>query len=87
MAATVLAGRVVDAAGAPVAGATVSFAPAPGSVPEIAGLSGADGRFVLDAPQPGRYVIAVRDAGGASAEVAVDVGAVPPDEVEIRIVR
>ena len=84
--AAVVAGRVVDADGEPIAGATVSFISAPGPVPDIAGLSAADGRFVLDAPQPGRYVLAARDAGGARSEVAVDVGTVPPDEVEIRLV-
>jgi hypothetical protein len=87
MAAAVVAGRVLDAAGAPVAGATISFVSAPGPVPDIAGLSAPDGRFVLDAPRPGRYVIAAHDAEGEGAEVAVDVGDVPPAEVEIRLGR
>jgi hypothetical protein len=85
VAATVVAGRVLDTDGNPVAGATVSFTSAPGPVPDIAGLTGADGRFLLEAPEPGRFAIAARDAAGASAEVTVDVGAVPPDEVEIRL--
>jgi hypothetical protein len=97
MAAAEILGRVVDADGEPVAGATVLFTSAPGPVPDIAALSGADGRFALDAPQPGHYVIAVRDAAGRSAQAEVDVGAVSPDvppdvspdvspeEVEVRI--
>jgi hypothetical protein len=52
-------------------------------VPDIAALTAPDGSFSLVAPAPGRYVISVRGPGGGTAELAVDVGAVPPGEVEI----
>jgi hypothetical protein len=83
VAASLVSGRVLGGDGNPVSGATVMFGSAPGPVPDVAQLTGPDGRFALVAPEPGRYVISVRAPGGATAELAVDVGALPPAEVEI----
>lgn len=65
---------VVNAAGEPVAGASVLFTAAPVAVPDVAGLTGADGQFVLNAPVPGRYRIGVR-AGETWREQDLEVGA------------
>jgi Carboxypeptidase regulatory-like domain len=82
---TLVAGRVVDLDGRPVHGASVMFSGAPGPVPDVAELTGADGGFALAAPEAGRYVISVRAPGGATGEIAVDVGAEPPEELEISL--
>lgn len=77
-------GRVVDAAGRPVAGARVMVDAAPVAMPDIALLSGEDGGFVLAAPAPGAYRLrAVTDASG-EALGAVEVG--PGDAmIELRL--
>lgn len=69
-----MAGRVRDTAGAPVAQARVAFAEAPVPVPDVAALTGPDGRFALGAPAAGRYVVVAAADGHAPARVAVDVG-------------
>lgn len=68
-----LSGTVLDAAGTPVAGARVYLVKAPGAVPDTAALTGADGRFVLGAAQPGDYEVACStdDLGSASARAVV----------------
>ena len=68
-------GTVLDAAGAPVAGARVFIAKAPGAVPDVAALTGADGRFTLAAPRPGHYEIACNADAQGSAGASVEVGA------------
>ncbi len=66
-------GRVVDAAGAPVASAAVYVVSAPGPQPDIGQLTGPDGTFVLAARRPGTYVIGARadDAGEGHTQVQV----------------
>jgi hypothetical protein len=67
-----LSGVVVDTAGQPVADARVALAAAPVEVPDIAVLTGEDGRFSIGVPVPGAYrVTAHADQG--HAEEAVDV--------------
>ena len=90
MPAATLSGRVVDAAGRPVGGATVYVVRAPGPTPDIAALTDRDGRFVLAAPQPGRYEIGCRSEahGSATAEVSVGAargGTAQTVEVDIRL--
>lgn len=65
-------GRVVDAHGRPVPGVRVMLrAGRPGVfLPDVALLTGEDGRFALDAPEPGEYVVGVH-GDTASAEVPV----------------
>lgn len=79
-----IAGRVVDQAGAPVAGASVAVHAGPGPVDDIAALTDADGRFRLGNLSPGRYQLAVFGAGNAEAGAQVDVGDGGASEVEIR---
>jgi len=79
-----VAGRVLDAKGVPVEHARVAFADAPVAVPDIAILTGADGRFALGAPAPGRYeLLAATDE--LDARVAVDVRGDEPVEVDITL--
>ena len=92
MPAATISGRVVDAAGRPVAGATVYTVSAPVPMPDIAALTDGDGRFSVAAPVPGRYEIGCRSGAQGSATAGVSVGgargdaAVPrPVEVEIRL--
>ena len=73
-----IAGTVVDAAGLPVPQAAVLFREAPVAVPDVAELTGPDGRFALHAPAAGRYRVAVHSEGHPSAEEEVEVGAADP---------
>ena len=72
--ARIVAGTVLDATGRPVAQARVYFSAAPGSVPDIAALSGRDGRFQLNAPRPGSYQVSASSDEHGSASVLVEVG-------------
>jgi hypothetical protein len=54
-----IACRVVDAEGHPVAGARVFFVGGPGSFPDIAALTDGDGAATLAAPTPGTYQVQV----------------------------
>ncbi len=90
--ALLISGRVTDGAGRPIAEAAVSIVTAPGPVPDIAVVTGADGRFALPAPMPGEYVVAATGPGELTGQVSVVVGAEGLDapseaEVEIRVVR
>jgi hypothetical protein len=86
----VVAGRVVDAAGAGVEGALVAArrqrGRGPGSAEEVASaqaLSGNDGRFRLADLDPGGYLVSASHAGHAPARaVAVPAGA---DDVLLKL--
>jgi hypothetical protein len=69
-----LSGRVVDELGAPIGEASVSVSRAPQPVPDIAALSDAFGRFSLDLPAPGAYVITCRAEGYEVKALEVDIG-------------
>ena len=70
-----LSGVVLDATGCPVALARVFFTQAPRALPDVAALSGADGGFILAAPDVGRYAVACSTDSLGSASATVDVGA------------
>ena len=70
-----LCGTVLDAAGRPVARARVYLVKAPGAVPDVAALTGADGRFSLGAARPGVYEVACSTDSLGSASASVEVGA------------
>jgi Carboxypeptidase regulatory-like domain len=61
-----VAGRVVDAAGRPVAGLTMEFGPS-GKGPGARIVTGRDGRYVLSRLPPGRFVLSV--PGGPSPAI------------------
>ncbi len=70
-------GRVLDPSGRPFEGAAVTAASTPGStvsVPDIAAITGPDGRFEWALP-PGRFrLTATRDGRSASVDVEVVAG-------------
>ena len=69
-----ISGSVVDAQGAPVDGARVFLTAGPVPLPDIAALTGADGRFELSAPAPGEYTVACAGETGAGESADVRVG-------------
>ena len=77
----VLTGRVLDALGQPVSGARVFVRKAPGQVPDIALLTGADGSFTLSLPAWGRYELAYSSDALGTASATVEVGASNDDLV------
>jgi hypothetical protein len=68
-----ISGVVRDGAGRPVAQARVFLTEGPVSLPDVAALTGLDGRFVLSAPAAGAYVIQGHHQDYAPASVMVDV--------------
>lgn len=84
-AARTIDGTVLDATGAPVAQARVYITHAPGPVPDVAALSGADGRFTIAAARPGVYEIACSTDTQGSAAATVRVGAKSGAAVELRL--
>jgi Carboxypeptidase regulatory-like domain len=69
-----LRGTVLDEAGQPVAQARVYFVEAPGPVPDVAALTGVDGRFELAAGPAGAYEVACSTDTQGSARVRVELG-------------
>ena len=61
-----IAGIVRDDTGAPVERVRVYFTHAPVAVPDVAAVTGADGRFALAAPAPGRYSLECSAEGYAT---------------------
>jgi hypothetical protein len=82
---TTVSGVVTDDAGRPLAEVAVAFAGAPVPVPEIAVLTGPDGRFVLAAPAAGTYTVAVNAPGHAGQTVELQVEPGGAHEVEVQI--
>lgn len=80
----VIAGRVLAASGAPVAGATVAITGGSQPYRDVAAVSGADGRFRLGGLQAGDYRIEAR-APGATGSASVTVAEGTSASVEIRL--
>ncbi len=78
-------GSVRDALGRPAAGARVSFAQAPGPVPDVAALTDAEGRFMLTAPRPGRYQLAGHADGLGAGHAVCDVAAGREVAIELQL--
>ncbi|HEX6749084.1 MAG TPA: TonB-dependent receptor [Longimicrobium sp.] len=78
-----LAGRVVSAAGAPVADAVVTARAAAGG--ERRARSGEDGSWRIARVAPGRYTVRAARVGFAAAELAVEVAAGAEARVELRL--
>jgi Carboxypeptidase regulatory-like domain len=74
---TRLTGTVKGPDGQPVAEAAVHFLEGPVPLPDIAQLTGGDGRFGLAAPAPGTYRLQVNAPGFDAVTVTVEVGEEP----------
>jgi hypothetical protein len=80
----VIAGRVVDARGQPVAGAAVYVVSAPSPQPDIAPITDADGRFTLGADAVGAYVLGARSDTAGEGRTSVTLTD-PGDTADVRI--
>ena len=87
MAPAIVAGRVVDRDGQPIAGASVLFSASPVAVSDIAQLTGSDGGFAMAASAVGRYSVSVHATGHAAAELEVEVGEAVSAVLEIVLER
>lgn len=83
---TIIRGRVVDAAGRPVADASVYIVKSPGGHPDIALLTGDDGRYALPAVTvPGFYRVGANAVGGQGVAEVVLSGGEASAELDIRV--
>jgi protocatechuate 3,4-dioxygenase beta subunit len=81
---TLISGTVRDRRGQPIEGARVAFVSGPVDLPDIAAVTGGDGRFTFAAPAPGPYRLACIADGYERAEVAARVAAAPVD-LDVRL--
>jgi hypothetical protein len=68
----VITGVVRDESGAPVEHARVYVVRAPAPTPDVAALTGADGRFSIAAPVDGIYTLESVADGFAAAQTTLD---------------
>jgi hypothetical protein len=80
-----IAGRVLQSGGRPIAGARVLFTSGPVALPDIAALTDDTGRFSLAAPWPGDYVLEVVADGFHSQRVSTSVGTRETREVNVEL--
>jgi hypothetical protein len=82
----VFVGTVRDPAGQPVAGARVIFTESPVPMPDLAALTGPDGRFMLSLPVAGHYELAVHADGFVPKTTKCDAGpnALPPVDITLQ---
>ena len=78
-------GQVRTPDGQPIAEARVFYTESPVPMPDVAALSGADGRFELSTPAAGRYTVGLAMEGYASSSVTVDVEAEQPADIDITL--
>jgi outer membrane receptor protein involved in Fe transport len=81
-AATPITGVVKDQSGAPVAGATVMLTTAD-QTPVSTVRTNEEGRFSIDAPAAGRFLLTVTSAHLGEVKVPVTVGEIPPAPLDI----
>jgi hypothetical protein len=78
-------GRVLDCSGAPVPDAAVLITRGPGSLPDIAQLSGDDGGFLMTDLERGEYHLLARSECGRVGEAVVIVDGSGVADAEIRV--
>jgi hypothetical protein len=81
----IIEGRVVTGRGEPVAAAAVYLAGGPVALPDVAQLTGPDGRFAFAVPAAGCYRVGVNAPGQLAREEEVTVGEGARAAVEVRI--
>jgi hypothetical protein len=81
----VISGRVVDASGAPVAGASVAVTSSTVPVSEIAALTDAAGQFRRGELAPGDYTLEVRKTGLPPSALPVTVADGEQVNMEVRL--
>lgn len=79
-----IAGKVVDEQGRPVAWARVLFTRSPVPLPDIAQLTGEDGSFVTSVPENGTYEITTISEDERSGQAFVEVSS-DRHEIEVQI--
>jgi Carboxypeptidase regulatory-like domain len=82
-----ITGIVRDPGGKPVAGARISFVQSPVPMPDVALVTGEDGRFTLGVPVKGPYELAVDTDGFQRATIRITIEKTSPVNVEIRLRR
>lgn len=71
----VINGLVRDRSGAPLAEASIGFASAPVALPDVAALTGTDGRFRLSVPTPGSYSLVCTLPDGTNETRTIEITA------------
>jgi hypothetical protein len=78
-------GIVLDSVGTPVAGATVHLADGPAPFPDIAALTGQDGRFSFAVPVKGVYTVMCRAPDDTVWQVSARAVTAEPVWVEFHV--
>jgi carboxypeptidase family protein len=82
-----IVGVVRDEAGEPAEHARVYFTGGPEPFPDVAALTGSDGRFSLTAPSEGTYTVECKAEGVRPVSTTVDVGSKEAATIELRLER
>ncbi|MFJ9642241.1 carboxypeptidase-like regulatory domain-containing protein [Streptomyces sp. NPDC101206] len=80
-----IGGVVVDTDGSPSPGVSVYLTGGPGTFPDVAALTGADGRFSFGVSAEGVYTVQCRAPDGRSARASAAAGAREAASVVLRL--
>lgn len=85
----IIDGVISDEDGRALADVTVAFSSTPVAVPDIAALTGPDGRFAVTAPASGTYTLVAAADGYATEHVTVQVELErsPTTQINVRMHR
>ncbi|MGC9376569.1 carboxypeptidase-like regulatory domain-containing protein [Streptomyces sp. MH13] len=76
---------MLDSVGTPVAGATVHLADGPAAFPDVAALTGQDGRFSFAVPVEGVYTVVCRAPDDTVRQVSARAETAEPARVEFHV--